>query len=128
MKKIRTYKNYTLLYDLQKDEGGYILSIEKSGSSGTEKSAYFVSGPECELKELLCRLWRCGVTPMSLVYILEDEGYLPKLVEPEETEKKPPVHIARRTRKDRIVSTDSQFKFESKNLATSGCTQGDKEI
>ncbi len=80
MKKFRTYKNYTVVYDLERDGFGFIISIEKSGTAGIEKSSYFVHGKECEIKSLVCRLWRSGVTPMSLVYILEDEGYLPKPV------------------------------------------------
>lgn len=77
MKKFRTYKHYVLIYDLQRDGNGHVLSIEKSCSEGTEKSSYLIFADECELVQLTLRLWRSGVTPMSLVYILEDEGYLP---------------------------------------------------
>lgn len=77
MKKFRTYKHHVLIYDLQKEGNGYVLSIEKSCSEGTEKSSYLIFANEYELVQLTLRLWRSGVTPMSLVYILEDEGYLP---------------------------------------------------
>lgn len=78
MKKFRTYKKYSLVYSLDKEEGVYRISIEKSTETGIEQSCYYVNGVEKELKALLCRLWSCGVTPMSLVYILEDEGYIPQ--------------------------------------------------
>lgn len=77
MKKFRTYKHHVLIYDLQRDGNGFVLSIEKSCSEGTEKSSYLIFASECEMVQLTLRLWRSGVTPMSLVYILEDEGYLP---------------------------------------------------
>lgn len=77
MKRIRTYKHHVLLYDLEKEGSGYILSIEKSCSDGVERSAYLLYASKCELTQLMLRLWRSGVTPMSLVYVLEDEGYLP---------------------------------------------------
>ena len=77
MKKFRTYKKYSLVYSLEKNDIGYNVSIQKCGENGTEISSYIVNGIEKELKALLCRLWSCGVTPMSLVYILEDEGYIP---------------------------------------------------
>lgn len=79
MKKFRTYKHHVLIYDLQRDGNGYVISIEKSCCEGTEKSSYLVFASECELVQLTLRMWRSGVTPMSLVYILEDEGYLPIL-------------------------------------------------
>jgi len=77
MKKFRTYKKYSLVYGLEGRNGVYNISIEKSNSSGVESCSYTVNGTERELKALVCRLWSCGVTPMSLVYILEDEGYIP---------------------------------------------------
>lgn len=77
MKKFRTYKKYTVIYQLEKEDMAYRISIEKDGVNGYESSSYVVNGKEKDLKALLCRLWACGVTPMSLVYILEDEGYIP---------------------------------------------------
>jgi len=78
MTKFRTYKKYSLVYNLENNGAAYVISIEKSNANGVERSAYTVHGSEAELKSLLCRLWRCGVTPLSLVYILEDEGYIIK--------------------------------------------------
>lgn len=78
MTKFRTYKKYSLVYNLANNGGTYVISIEKSNANGVEKCSYTVHGNESELKALLCRLWRCGVTPLSLQYILEDEGYITK--------------------------------------------------
>ncbi len=84
MKKIRTYKKYTVVYELEKEGAAFRIAIEKNGLNGFENSSYVVNGEEKELKALLCRLWACGVTPMSLVYILEDEGYIPSSVDNDE--------------------------------------------
>lgn len=81
MKKFRTYKKHSLVYSLEREGLSFRLTIEKNGAEGVENSSYLVNGQEKELKALLCRLWSCGVTPMSLVYILEDEGYIPQSVE-----------------------------------------------
>lgn len=77
MKKFRTYKKYSLVYSLDGNNGAYNISIEKTSQTGVESCSYTVNGAERDLKALVCRLWSCGVTPMSLVYILEDEGYIP---------------------------------------------------
>jgi len=84
MKKFRTYKKHSLVYTLEKEGLSFRLTIEKSSSDGVENSSYLVNGQEKELKALLCRLWSCGVTPMSLVYILEDEGYIPQSADNEQ--------------------------------------------
>lgn len=128
MKKFRTYKNYTLVYDLEREQNGFVFSIEKNSASGIEKSSYMVFGAESELKGLLCRLWRCGVTPMSLVYILEDEGYLPKPVENEKSEMKPMVHIVRRKRKDMPINTNSPFVLDNRSQVALCCELDDKEM
>ncbi len=128
MKKFRTYKNYTLVYDLEREQNGFVFSIEKNSASGVEKSSYMVFGAESELKGLLCRLWRCGVTPMSLVYILEDEGYLPKPVENEKSEMKPMVHIVRRKRKDMPINTNSPFVLDNRSQVALCCELDDKEM
>ncbi len=120
MTRIRTYKNYTLLYDAHREDGGYLFSIEKSGNSGIEKSTYFVHGSEHEFNDLLFRLWRSGVTPMSLVYILEDEGYIPREVDNETGEIKPLVHIVKRRQKKFVPETDSPLAFLPKNFASIG--------
>lgn len=57
------------------------MSITKSDEAGSENSAFIVCGDEMELKALLCRMWGCSVTPMSLRYILQDEGFLPQPIE-----------------------------------------------
>ncbi len=84
MKKFRTYKKHSLVYSLERENGTFRLSIEKSSREGNECSSYLVNGEEKDLKALLCRLWSCGVTPMSLVYILEDEGYIPQETDSED--------------------------------------------
>lgn len=127
MKKFRTYKNYTLIYDLEREKGGFVISVEKSGLSGAEKSTYVVHGEECELKSLVCRLWRCGVTPMSLVYILEDEGYLPKEVESPKVKSIPLVHIARRPRRNLSVGDNKMFVFDNSCYGTLCCEKSDGE-
>ncbi len=80
MIKIRTYRNFTLTYRLEPDGNGFAISITKDSSEGCEDSTYKVSGDERELKALVCRMWSCSVTPMSLRYILQDEGYLPQAI------------------------------------------------
>ncbi|MBQ4647626.1 MAG: hypothetical protein IJB76_00505 [Clostridia bacterium] len=81
MTKIRTYKKFTLVYNLEETDGKYLISIIKDGGGSEERSSYTVWGDERELKALLCRMWGCSVTPMSLKYILQDEGFLPQEVE-----------------------------------------------
>lgn len=128
MKKIRTYKNYTLIYELEKEEGEYVISVEKFCASGGEKSTYVVSGTECDLKSLVCRMWRCGVTPMSLVYILEDEGYLPKEVVLKATDKALAINIVRRQRKDSVVNQNKMFVFDNACYGTLCCEKGSDDI
>lgn len=95
MIKIRTFKKFTLTYSLERFEEGYVVSIMKDSPEGREISTYTVWGDEIELKALLCRMWGCSVTPISLRYILQDEGFLPQLVE-EENIKHVPAVITKR--------------------------------
>lgn len=81
MTKIRTFKKFTLFYNIEINDKGYTISITKESAEGREHSAFNVWGEERELKALLCRMWSCSVTPMSLRYILQDEGFLPQPVE-----------------------------------------------
>ena len=98
MKKFRTYKKHSLVYSLERENGTFRLSIEKSSREGNECSSYLVNGEEKDLKALLCRLWSCGVTPMSLVYILEDEGYIPQETDSEDGTSVKKTLIVRRKR------------------------------
>lgn len=84
MIKIRTYKRFTLTYELTAENNAYLISITRSESDGTERSSFYVHGDERELKALLCRMWGCSVTPLSLKYILQDEGFLPIAIETRE--------------------------------------------
>lgn len=123
MKKFRTYKKYSLVYSLERKENAFNISIEKNSTSGVESSSYLVNGIEKDLKALLCRLWSCGVTPMSLVYILEDEGYIPQTVlSADEVETKKPVHIVRRKRPYTGKALHSVFEInnDTKPFATIG--------
>ncbi len=95
MTKVRTFKKFTLIYNMEKKTNGYTVTITKESSDGTETSAYTVWGDEIELKALLCRMWGCSVTPMSLRYILQDEGFLPQTIE-EERIKRIPATITKR--------------------------------
>ena len=81
MTKIRTYKKFTLIYNLEQNDGKFLISIIKDSGESEESSSYTVWGDERELKALLCRMWGCSVTPMSLKYILQDEGFLPQEVD-----------------------------------------------
>ncbi len=95
MKKIRTFKKFTLVYSLEKTAQGFYVTISKDDRNGSEVSSYTVNGDEKELKALLCRMWGCSVTPMSLRYILQDEGFLPLPME-EDTIKRIPAVITKR--------------------------------
>ncbi|MBE6677954.1 MAG: hypothetical protein E7597_04080 [Ruminococcaceae bacterium] len=100
MTKIRTFKKFTLIYNMEKNADGYTVSIMKESVDGTETSAYTVWGDETELKALLCRMWGCSVTPMSLRYILQDEGFLPQIIEDDSIKRIPAAIVKRQPVKE----------------------------
>jgi len=60
---------------MEKKGDSFVVSIIKNGRDGEEKSAFTISATENAAAALFKKLKRCGVTPMSLVYIIEDDGF-----------------------------------------------------
>lgn len=114
MFKIRTFKQFTMFYELRKDNDGFIISIVKDSLSGTESSTFAVSGNENELAALLCRMWGCNAMPTSLRYILEDEGFLPKEVEETWELKEFKPRITKRPPSKGLVIRELAAPFDSK--------------
>ncbi len=74
-KTIIIMKCCKLKYAIYRRENGFVIMVEKTQRRQTERVRFFL----CENKEkcigLFRRLYTAKVTPMSVAYILEDEGF-----------------------------------------------------
>lgn len=79
-KMTRATGKYKILYMLEKCQDGYVLCVEKTTPNEKERVSFFINSSQSDCDELVRKLWACKVTPMSVEYILIDEGFDYKII------------------------------------------------